>query len=157
MSYKEKSKILNFISCNANWIKIIRNYRHPIVHRLVLPIKSGYEVHQLNGKTKKILYPVLIPKTTPKFIPDTRKSRMMDNEADGLNNTTYTTETSRVIKDGIEEILNFNINIEPDNEYIRIEDFMRNHRNRCEAYFVEFIKILEQLNFEYDFRKNKIG
>ena len=157
LSYKKKSKVLDFISSNASWIEIIRNYRHPIVHRLVLPLKSGYEIHQISGKSKKILYPVIIPETNPKYIPDTRKSRMMDSEEDELNNAIYSTETSRVLKDGIEEILDFNKNIEPDNGYIRIEDFMRNHKNRCEAYFVEFIKILDQLNFEYDFRKNKIG
>ena len=151
LSNKKKSKILDFISSNANWIGIIRNYRHHIVHRLVLPLKSGYEIHQINGKSKKILYPVLIPETTPKFIPDTRKNRMMDNEEDELNNAIYSTEICRVLKDGVEETLDFKINIEADSGYIRIEDFMRNHKNRCEAYFIEFIRVLDKLNFEFDF------
>lgn len=152
LSNKKKSNILDFISSNTNWIGIIRNYRHPIVHRLVLPLKSGYEIHQINGKSKKILYPVLIPEATPKFIPDTRKHRMMDNEENELDNAIYSTETCRVLKDGVEEILDFEINIEADSGYIRIEDFMRNHKNRCEAYFIEFIRVLDKLNFEFDFR-----
>jgi hypothetical protein len=49
LSNKKKSKILDFISNNANWIRIIRNYRHPIVHRLVLQLKSGY-VRKLGGQ-----------------------------------------------------------------------------------------------------------
>lgn len=153
LSNKKKSKILDFISSNANWIEIIRNYRHPIVHRLVLPLKSGYEIHQINGKSKKILYPVLIPETTPKFIPDTRKNRMMDNEENELDNAIYSTETCRIIKNGVEEILDFEINIKAGSGYIRIEDFMRNHKNRCEAYFIEFIRMLDKLNFEFDFFK----
>ena len=96
LSNKKKSNILDFISSNANWIGIIRNYRHPIVHRLVLPLKSGYEIHQINNKSKKILYPVLIPEATPKFIPDTRKNRMMDNEENELDNAIYSTETCRL-------------------------------------------------------------
>jgi len=152
LSKKKKSKILDFISSNTNWIEIIRNYRHPIVHRLVLPLKSGYEIHQINNKSKKILYPVLIPKATPKFIPDTRKNRMMDNEENELDNAIYSTETSRVIKDGVEEILDFEINIEAGSGYIRIEDFMRNHKDRCEVYFIEFIRVLDKLNYEFDFR-----
>jgi hypothetical protein len=151
LSNKKKSKILDFISNNANWIRIIRNYRHPIVHRLVLQLKSGYEIHQINGKSKKILYPILIPKVTPKFIPDTRKSRMMDNEENELDNAIYSTETCKIIKDGVEEILDFSMNIEAGSGYIRIEDFMKNHKNRCEVYFIEFIRLLDKLNFKFDF------
>ena len=63
----------------------------------------------------------------------------------------YSTETCRFIEDGVEKILDFKISIKADSGYIRIEDFMRNHKNRCETYFIEFIRVLDKLNFEFDF------
>lgn len=151
LSNKKQSKVLKFILKNANWIKIIRNYRHPIVHRLVLSPKSGYEINQINGISNKILYPVLIPDTTPKFTPDTRKKRMMHDEEDLLENAMYSIKTCRVIKDGVEEILNSEIKIQAGIGYIRIEDFMRTHNDKCKTYFIEFIRMLDYLNFEFDF------
>lgn len=144
------SKILDFIKSNAKWINYIREYRHPIVHRLVINPQSGYEVHQLKNKSSQVLYPVLIPKTTPKFITDTRRHRIMDNDNDSLPNAIYLEEICTVTKKGVEEVFHFNVNIEPSDDYIRIEDFIKDHKSTCEDFFITLIQIFNELNFEYD-------
>jgi hypothetical protein len=147
---KRKSKILMFIEKNENWIKDIRDYRHPIIHRLVLHSKSGHEIHQRNGKTTKVLYPVLIPKNTPKFVADTRRQRMMNSNENSLHNSVYSEQTCTVTNNGVEELINFKINIEPSSGYVRIEDFIETNKKVCEKYLIDLIEILNNLNFEYD-------
>lgn len=144
------SKILGFIKSNAKWINYICEYRHPIVHRLVINPQSGYEVHQLKNKSSQVLYPVLIPKTKPNFITDTRRHRIMDNDNDSLPNAIYSEEICTVTKNGVEEVLHFNVNIEPSDDYIRIEDFIKDHKSKCEDFFIALIEIFNELNFEYD-------
>jgi hypothetical protein len=149
-SNKKKSNILTFIKKHEKWIITIRDYRHPIVHRLVLNSKCGYEIHQLNGQTSKVLYPVLIPENTPKFALDTRKQRVTDDVGDSLNNSIHSEQNCTVTKNGIEELVDFKISIEPSCGYVRIEDFMKNHKNNCEKYFIELIETLNGLDFHYD-------
>lgn len=144
------SKILGFIKSNAEWINYIREYRHPIVHRFVINPQSGYEVHQLKTKSSQVLYPVLIPKTKPNFITDTRRHRMLDNDNDSLPNAIYSEEICTVKENGVEKVLHFNVRIEPSDDYIRIEDFIKDHKSKCEDFFIALIEIFNELNFEYD-------
>jgi len=144
---KKKGNILAFVELHSNWIRTVRDYRHPLLHRLVLNARSGYEIHRFNDKTSRVLYPVLIPETTPAFVPDTRQTRMMN---DDLPNLSYSEQTITRINDGIEEVSDFQINVEPSQGYVRIEDFMKKHEAKCEKFFIELIETLDKLDFSFD-------
>jgi len=87
LSAKKNSKILDFIKKNEKWLRLITEYRHPLLHRLMLRSNSGFEIHRIGDKTSKVLYPVLIPINTPQFIADTRKQRFLDDDQDSINNS----------------------------------------------------------------------
>jgi hypothetical protein len=147
---KKESSILEFTQKNETWLKNIRDYRHPIVHRLVLQSKSGYEIHQNKGKNSKVIYPILIPQITPKFVADTRRQRIMDDHEDVSCGFMCSKQKCTVSKDGIEEVVDFKNNIDPAPGYVRIEDFMKTNRETCRKYFIGLLETLSCLKFEYD-------
>lgn len=136
--------IIDEVRNNIAWLKKIRSYRDHLVHRLILPVVGGHETHFIGDFTKNIRYPIVIPESSPSYIPDTRMKRMMEEKPSNLD---YYCSNTRIINDGREEVVKFDKKISPSHGYIPIEDFMESHLNSFEEFFRQIIQALINLNF----------
>lgn len=155
-----KNLILDVIEQNLDWLKALRDYRHHLVHRLMLTANSGYETQLIGDKTAKVNYPVVVPIKTPSFILDTRLSQMeemMDSdEIDRFPGLSFGSSTGKYIDaDGIEHIIQFGLHATPNKGYKRIEDFMDEHLKAYISFSEQMISTFERLEFQ--FIQNKSG
>jgi len=47
------------------WLKQLRDYRHHLVHRMVICTSAGHEVHRKGAIVRAIQHPVVVPESTP--------------------------------------------------------------------------------------------
>jgi len=83
MSMAEKGRrgiVLTQVAENIGWLTSLRDYRHPLIHRLVPAFQGGYELRAVGGKITATRYPVTVPVKTPRYVPDTRRHRMLEAE-----------------------------------------------------------------------------
>lgn len=138
--------IIDVVRNNIEWLKELRSYRDHVVHRQIISSSSGYEKHSIGDITKTVRYPVVIPKSLPFYVPDTRRKRMMDDELSRLD---FSRGEARIItEDGIEEIVYLSIEYDPSSDFIAIEDFMKLHLSSYEEFFAQIIQSLEKLDFK---------
>lgn len=150
----EKGKagpILNEIATNLDWLKVLRDYRHHLVHRLMPSARSGYETRKTGEHAKTVLYPVVVPKSTPSsYVADTRASRIMQEDEDGEFPGLYLSQSegSWVRPDGTKEIIHFSLDVTLMPDYMKIDDFMESHLHRYESFFAQIIQAFTKLKFK---------
>lgn len=137
--------ITSLIAERLEWFVNIREYRHHLVHRMIINAHSSHEVREAGGKTQKISYPVIIPESTPTFVPDTRESRMSDDEIKGFD--IAETHIRITNENGSDEIIEHRIEITPAAGYVSIEEFANYHLEQYEEFFIELIEVLNALDF----------
>ncbi len=138
--------IIDAVKKHIEWLKNLREYRHHVVHRRIIPSSSGYENHSIGDIIKTVRYPVVIPKSPPSYVPDTRRKRMMEDELSSLDFSRG--EARFITKDGKEEIVYLSIEYSPSSGFIAIENFMKSHLNSFEEFFTQIIHALEKLEFK---------
>ena len=89
--------VFHLISKHLAWLKQVREYRHHLVHRMVLAASAGHEIHRRGRHLKAVTYPVAVPQSTPSYVPDTRRHRML-GDADHLDSVEF--ESSVMKSDG---------------------------------------------------------
>lgn len=127
------------------WLKEIREYRHHLVHRMVITASIGHEVHKRGNLVKQVKHPVVVPKSTPSYFPDTRRSRMVQEEPSCLDCTS--SEITVEYPDGTKEIVDFSIEYRPSKGYAEISELMASHLHRLEDFFCDIIGEISKLNF----------
>lgn len=131
------------------WLKEIREYRHHLVHRMVITTSNGHETHKRGKIVRQVRHPVVVPKTTPLYFPDTRHSRMVQEEPSCLDCTR--SESTVEYPDGTKEIVDFSIEYSPSKGYAEISELMALHLQRLEEFFCDMIAEIKKLNFmKYD-------
>ena len=71
----KRDPIFDVIRQNQEWLEELRIYRHHFVHFRFISTSCGYKRQVIKGVQKIIIYPVIIPKSPPSYIPDTRRRR----------------------------------------------------------------------------------
>ncbi|RJR08346.1 hypothetical protein C4588_05750 [Candidatus Parcubacteria bacterium] len=140
-----KGHIFDVIKKHLLWLKEIREYRHHLVHRMVITASVGHETHKCEHLVKKINYPVVVPKSTPAYFPDTRRSRMLREEMNYLD--CIMSESKVKYSDGTQEIVEFSIKYSPSRDFIEISELMTSHLHQLEAFFCDIIVELKNMNF----------
>ena len=131
------------------WLKEIREYRHHLVHRMVITASIGHETYKRGNKVKQVRHPVVVPESTPSFFPDTRRSRMIQGELSCLDCTC--SESTVEYPDGTKGIVDFSIEYHPSKGYAEISELMASHLHRLEEFFCDIIGEIKKLNFvKYD-------
>lgn len=128
------------------WLKEVREYRHHLVHRMVITTSIGQETHKLGKIVKQIRHPVVVPEKTPSYFPDTRYSRMMQEEPNCLDCTRF--ESTVECPDGRRELVDFSIEYSPSKGYMEISELMDMHLHRLEEFFCDMIIEIEKMNFK---------
>ncbi len=138
----KSGSIYNIIKKNLKWLKDLRNYRHHLVHRRIISVKSLLKLKIFNNFSKLFIHPILIPELPPSYIHDTRKRRM---EEDFLENKTSYTE-KKIKVNG--KVINYNLEFLISKNFIPIEKFMEKNLNLMSNFFIDFIHEISVLNFK---------
>jgi len=123
------------------WLEYIRSYRHHLVHRKLFTISSVTKSIYKGDKESKIHAPIVIPKKPPRYTPDTRKNRLLRNSF-GLEVPCI--ESTVTIDD---KIIDYNLEYLITEDYISIEEFMKNNLYSFNEFFIDIINDLTNLNF----------
>jgi hypothetical protein len=87
--------ILDVIAADTEWIARVRDYRDHLVHRLVIPTMSGRNHNGVRRSHHITILPMRLSAETPKHVPDTRRTRALDDlEARFVVSTSETLATS---------------------------------------------------------------
>lgn len=143
----QTAPILAVVTEHLGWLNQLKDYRDEIIHRLVIQQPdTGWKVSH-NGKTSIAVLPVVVPKRTPRFMADTRRSRMMDADLPlGLDFHESIGKETR--PDGSERVFEHTIKYSPAVGYTPIEKFMRKHVGSYDAFLNDVFVLLAKLNFE---------
>lgn len=144
--------IIDEVKRNISWLEALRDYRHHLVHRLMPSVATGYETHMVGKLRASTVYPVVVPKSTPSYIPDTREARitagMMEDSPMIPGLGFMTSEVKLTHDDGKEETTHLSIEATPSEGYIPIDDFMKEHLKHYRKYLKSTIASLAVLNFK---------
>jgi hypothetical protein len=138
--------IIDVVKQHLSWLKQLRDYRHHLVHRMVITASTAHEVQKRGRLVKRIKGPVVVPEETPPYFPDTRRSRMMEDEPRGLDYKWFEGKIEH--PDGTEEIVDFSTEYTPSKGYTEISAFMTLQLHTLERFFSDTIAALEKLNFK---------
>lgn len=139
------NSFINVIKKYLVWLKQVRDYRHHLVHRMVITVSDGYEIHKWGDITKIINYPVIVPETTPSYFPDTRRSRMINDNNIYFDQKRF--EGTVEYPDGTKKIIDFSVEYKPSKGYKEISEFMTLHLHKFEHFFRDILTELKSMNF----------
>ena len=138
--------IFNVTKQHFSWLKQVREYRHHLVHRMIISTSIGHEVHRRGQIVKTSKHPVVVPESTPAYFPDTRRTRMMEDEPRGLNSTHF--EGFVKHSDGTEQLIDFSNEYNPAEGYVEIYSLMAKHLNYLGKFFCEMIMAMKSMNYK---------
>ncbi|MGA7500568.1 MAG: hypothetical protein WBX00_27890 [Isosphaeraceae bacterium] len=138
--------ILDAVKRHLSWLKQLREYRHHLVHRMVISASTGQELHKRDDCVMKIEHPVVVPETTPSYLPDTRLSRLMEEHPRGLD-MSWRMATAKNA-DGTEKVIDFSVNYQPSTGYVEISEFMASHFTLLGTFISEVVADIGNLNFK---------
>jgi hypothetical protein len=138
--------ILKVVAKHQKWLRSIRDYRDYVVHRLVILTQIGGQKEWKYGEWHNVRYPVVVPSTTPKHVPDTRQSRAMASPEDFFDvMTSHSTATG---PDGTLLKRDYDVKIFPSSGYIEIDDLMDRELKAFEDFFIAVLTTLKRLKFK---------
>jgi hypothetical protein len=137
---------VDVVAKHAVWLLHLQDYRDYLVHRLVIGATSGGQREWKNGQWINTNYPIAVPADTPKHVPDTRRSRAMDNPKFNFNISTW--EASIAYPDGKTKMIERTVKMAPRDGYIHIEKLMGKELDALDAFFGDVVQALVNLKFE---------
>lgn len=145
MKLVEKGRIIPIfdqIKSHFNWLSEIREYRHHLVHRLMINISQKYKTLKISDSLKTYKRPIVVPEKSPKFFPDTRISRMhiMDSSKKFGQMEIKTRFGNKSVRTHFEYL--------PIRGYIPIKEFMGKQLGKFSHFFKNIIDILTVLDFK---------
>lgn len=150
--------IVDEVASHHEWLQTLRDYRHHLVHRLVVVLEGGFQIDAIGDHVSKVFHPVVVPKKTPRYVPDTRSQREMvgwdlalgnpEDPAGGeIPEGLARIESWFIGEVGDKELYKYSVKVDPSPDYIPIEDFMASHLASYETFFRDILDRLESLNF----------
>ncbi|MCP6727582.1 MAG: hypothetical protein KJI69_06240 [Patescibacteria group bacterium] len=141
--------ILDVVSQSLDWLIRLREYRHHLVHRLMPSLRTGHRTETIGSTTAKVYYPVVVPRKTPSFVPDTRAVHAMEAEDDHLTGLDYGRAVGTTLRsDGTEEVVHLQLSTRPSQGYVAIEHFVAEHLENFEWLFQNLMEALNALDFK---------
>ena len=130
------------IKSHFNWLSEMRDYRHHLVHRLMINISKEYKTLKIFDSFKTYKRPIVVPEKSPKYLPDTRLSRTHDlGSSKKFGQIEINTNFGNSSRRTHFEYL-------PTRGYIPIEEFMKKQLNKFKHFFKNIINILTVLEFK---------
>ncbi|MBV9065826.1 MAG: hypothetical protein JO004_08665 [Methylobacteriaceae bacterium] len=143
----QSAPVLAVVAKHLAWLNQLKDYRDEIVHRMVIQQPTtGWKVSH-NGKTSTAILPVVVPTSIPKFMPDTRRSRMMDAELP-LGLDLHQSTGTVTYPDGSQKVLEHTVKYSPAEGYAPVDKFMRDHLKAYDAFLNDVLVVLAMLKFE---------
>jgi len=139
-----RGPILNEVAQSYEWLSAVRDYRHHLIHRLVIAPARGWQTSVTEAGLVKASYPVVVPVRPPSHVSDTRRARMMDEAVpEGLSIREMKGRVTH--SDGRQHLIREEISVDPAPGFTRIEDFMKEHIHAFEGFFVGIVQSLTDL------------
>lgn len=144
---KKTDPLLYEVAEKLIWLKELRNYRDHLVHRLCIVPTSGWAMESVEGQVVKQSFPVVVPQGTPKFVADTRRARLMDEElTSGLAESR--SEAWITYPGAAKELLEHSLSYEAAPGLVPIEELMQHHIAELEEFFEKIVLRLIDLDFK---------
>ncbi len=145
MKLVEKGRIITIfdqIKIHFDWLSEIREYRHHLVHRLIINISQEYKTLKMSDSLKTYKSPIVVPEKSPKYLLDTRISRMYDTDSSRqfVQIETKTKFSNKSVRTHFEYL--------PIEGYIPITKFMERQLGKFRHFFKDTINILTALDFK---------
>ncbi len=145
MKLVEKGRVISIfdqIKLHFNWLSKIREYRHHLVHRMMINISNEYKTLKMSDSFKTYKRPIVVPVKSPKYLPDTRMSRIHDK---GSSKKFGQMEIK--IKFGNKSVRT-HFEYLTSKGYIPIKEFMEKQLGKFRHFFKDIINILTALYFK---------
>ncbi len=145
MKLVEKGRIIPIfdqIKSHFNWLSEIREYRHHLVHRLIINISQEYKTLKMSDSLKTYKRPIVVPEKSPKYLPDTRMSRYYD-----IGSSKKFGQIEIKTKFGNKSVRT-HFEYLPIRGYIPIKEFMEKQLGKFKHFFKDTINILAALEFK---------
>ena len=138
--------VLDVVKVHRDWIIGLRAYRDETVHRLVVAAPaSGWRVSH-DGMTSTASLPIVVPKSIPPRVSDTRRSRSVDADVPlGLDE--FRKHAVATFPDGTTQVLDHSLTYAPTKGYIAIDEFMQGHLDSYDAFLKDIFEVLSALDF----------
>ena len=139
--------LLDEVAEKLVWLKELRDYRHHLIHRLCIVPTSGWAIESIQGQAVKQSFPVLVPERTPKFVADTRRARLMDDElASGIIESR--SEAWATYPDGTRKLLEHSTTYEAAPGFVPVEELMQYHIAELDDFLKKIVLRLIELDFK---------
>lgn len=139
--------LLDEFIAKLDWLTLIRDYRGQLIHRMVMMPKGGWTSVKFSDTVSTEMHPVVVPKTTPKFMPDTRVSRMMDGELELPGVLESSSSSWITYSGGTKTVQSHSLSYTAAPGFLLIEDFTKLHAGELEGLFIAIVKKLTELKF----------
>jgi hypothetical protein len=121
-----------------DWLEALREYRHHLVHRLVIVPRSGHLFESRGKASASAEVPVIVPENTPRFALDTREHRFREDAAEVREGLSIGRGYSCARYDNGEVLFEeLTLEVGPVPGYLRIEDFMAMHLAKFETFLAD--------------------
>jgi hypothetical protein len=132
---------------NISWVLELREYRDQVVHRMVMTMYRRKETRVMGGLARTACTPIVVPEKPPRYLPDTRNSRMMaEQPLTGIDSSV----TMRSVTYGNAKtlVVEHSVSFLPSSGYIPIESFMEKQLTTFEGFFVSMVRAIGRLGFQ---------
>lgn len=151
VSKGKSSPILEVVGAWQDWLIRLRDYRHQLAHRLVIKANSGFILQRVGAHRPSTRLPVVVPERSPRFVFDTRKTRLQEFHHDEVPPPGIVLGEGRAsmkLDDGSEEIVSVELDATPAPGFAAIDDFMRSHLDDFRSFVIELLHALEAFELE---------
>lgn len=125
---KKRGPLIDEVAKHSVWLEQLREYRDVLGHRLVLRTSRVSEVYLDKGGMKTAAVPIVVPRATPRYAPDTRAHAGVPLPIDGAHYGVMTTRSESWVTIGNERaLLKREVKHVPAADYVEITEFIRAH------------------------------
>jgi hypothetical protein len=139
--------VLTVVKAHQDWLSGLKDYRDEVIHRLVVQAPAAGWFISHKEMTSKAVLPVVVPRKTPKFALDTRRSRLMEEEVPiGLARTeTFATVT---FQGAAQRVREHQTSYQPTDGYVSIQTFMAEYLSAYDAFLADMFQALAETKFQ---------
>ncbi len=143
---KRAGSIYDEVKKHLEWLDYMRSYRHHVVHRSIITVNLRRETRAIGGESETYQFPIVIPQNPPRYVPDTREARAMEDGGEGIN----CIESKEWIEtaNGKRKVLNQSMSFFASKGYVVLQQFMEQQIESYVEFAEDIITALSNLNFQ---------
>lgn len=140
--------ILDTIAPHETWLRELRDYRDHIVHKQAITAPSGFAVSIEGGSVATAVLPLVIPSTTPAYLPDTRYAQMIFADEGPFGLVEQSAMAWMTNADGTKSVMMHEHSYKPAPGFERVTDLADRHLASFRGFLTHICQSLVQIGFK---------